>query len=144
MKIDLTTQSWCLINNLSLSGFVLSMLDRFGTPVETLLVGAFHNEGRGAQRDMELDMHQDGIRDPTLARRQGGSYVEHPDVDIVGFYCLREDKDCTTFVQEIGGDTIHSIKLKTGGALILDNRRVRHGRKGEVNDRVLFRIWMTR
>ena len=138
---------WHVVWGFDLGEFVLAMLDTFGRPVETMLVGAFNDEGRGAQRDMELDMHQDGIRDPALAARQGGSYVENPDVDVVGMYCLRDNPECVTRVvrTDVGpAPTVHRVVLGTGEALLFDNRRVRHARVGPVGDRVLMRVWMTR
>jgi len=127
----------------SLEEFVFGMLT-LGKPVETFLVGAFSDTGRGAQRDMGLVMHRDGEYDAQLAKDQGGMYVEHPGgVDIVGFYCLRDNPLCETLVKYSASAIVHSIVLKKGEALILDNRRVQHARSGPVGDRLLLRIWIT-
>ena len=126
----------------SLEAFIFGMLT-LGKPIETLLVGAFNDSGRGAQRDMDLVLHRDGEYDEQLAKDQGDMYVEHPGgVDFVGFYCLRDNPLCWTLVQENGHDTVHAMVLKKGEALVLDNRRVKHARSGPVGDRLLFRIWI--
>lgn len=132
---------WYIVRHFSLEKFILSMLS-FGCPIETLLVGAFKKEGRGAQRDMELDMHQDGIYSSALEKRQGTTYVENPNVDIVGMYCIRGNSNCSTIIEELGSGEISGVVLNSGEALILNNRRVLHGRKGPVGDRVLFRMWL--
>ena len=109
---------WHVVRGFDLGAFVLAMIDTFGRPVETLLVGAFNDEG-----------------------------VENPDVDVVGMYCLRENRECVTRIvrTDVGpGATTHEVVLGTGSALLFDNRRVRHGRVGPVGDRVLMRVWMTR
>ena len=141
---DFDVRPWYVARDLSLSEFVLATIDSFGAPVETLLVGAFRDEGRGAQRDMELDMHQDGVRSSDLARRQGGTYVENPDVDVVGMYCVRGNPECVTLVEEIDSGVVHRVILAAGEAILFDNHRVRHGREGPVGDRVLLRIWIKR
>lgn len=135
---------WTVVRGFSLSEFILAMLDNFGELLETLLVGAFKEEGRGAQRHMILDMHQDGIRSPALERRQGSTYVENPDVDVVGMYCIRENPECVTLIQSLDTGVIDEVVLRSGEALLFDNRRVNHGRVGPVGARVLFRMWMSR
>lgn len=141
-QVDLNGQPWCLVWDLSLNEFVLSMLETFGRPIETLLVGAFYDEGRAAQRDIDVDLHHDGVYSEAVAKTQGGTYIEAKDVRVVGFYCLVENTTCTTLVQEVKSGEIHHTVLRANEALILDNRRVKHARIGPVGNRVLFRMWM--
>ncbi len=125
-----------------LEQFVLGML-ALGKPVETLLVGVFNDTGRGAQRDMDLTLHRDGEYDAQLAADQGGMYVEHPGgVDYVGFYCITDNPKCATCIQMDDSNKVQEIVLKSGQALIFDNRLMRHGRKGPVGKRILFRLWI--
>ena len=66
-----------ILTDATLEQFILGML-KLGTPVETLLVGAFNTEGRAAQRDMDLVLHRDGEYNEQLAKDQGDMYVTHP------------------------------------------------------------------
>jgi hypothetical protein len=124
----------------NLEQFILGMLT-LGTPIETLLVGAFNKEGRGAQRDMELDFHRDGEYSDKLAKRQG-MYVEAKNIDIVGFFCITPNVGCKTHIRIDGDDNVHTLLLGKSDALVFDNRRVQHARTGDVGARLLFRIWL--
>ncbi len=132
---------WYVLTDYSMRAFVLGML-ALGNPVETLLVGAFYKEGRSAQRDMPLVMHQDGVRNEQLERDQGVPYVENPDVDFVGMYCLRGKPETVTYLRVLGEIQMHEIVLETGQGLVWDNRRVEHGRSGPVGNRVIQRMWI--
>lgn len=117
-----------------LNEFILGMLE-LGRPLETSLVGVFDTEGRGSRRDMDLPPHQDGKYSKALAEVQGGTYVEKEGIDIVGLYCLRESDSITVVDDE-------EITLREGEALVFDNHRVLHGRRGAVGKRILLRIWI--
>ncbi len=131
-----------MLVNRTLDRFILGML-KLGKPVETLLVGAFNTEGRGAQRDMNLVLHRDGEYDEQLAKDQGDMYVEHScGVDYVGFYCIKESLDCNTIIQVDGEEEFHEVIQRKGEALIFDNRKIKHGRVGPVGDRLLLRMWI--
>lgn len=124
----------------SLDDFIMSML-ALGTPLEVSLVGVFDNDGngRGSRRDVDLPMHQDGIYSAKLADVQHGYYVEKPGIDIVGLYCIKEGTGkCITLVDDA------EIELKEKQAVVFDNNRVYHGRKGDVGERLLMRIWIKR
>ena len=132
--------------------FSLGML-RFGIPVESVFVGAYDDHARGARRDMELPYHRDGEYSRRLALQQGNHYVEIPDVTLVGFYCLVDNPATETLLiaTEAPADSVRddavpdeTVRLRKGQALVFDNKRVVHARRGPVGDRVLFRIWVTR
>lgn len=121
----------------TLDEFVLGML-ALGTPIETSIVGVFTDKGRGSQRDIELPLHKDGVYSKALAEAQGGTYVERRNIDVVGMYCIREGEgQCLTLI----GDA--EIELKQGQALVFDNTKVEHGRKGAVGSRILLRMWIS-
>ncbi len=127
-----------IIADISLDEFILGMLT-LGTPLELALVGVFDTKSdvRGSRRDIELPLHQDGKYSQKLAEAQGGTYVEAKDIDIVGLYCLRDGEEpCYTLI----GDT--EINLESNQALILDNNKIMHGRKGPVGNRILVRMWL--
>lgn len=131
------TKSYCVYKFDSSDEFILYMLS-LGYPLEISLVGAFDSKGRGSRRDVDLPLHRDGEYSSELANVQGGMFVEKKNIDIVGLYCIREDltDKCLTLV----GDD--EIELKEKQALIFDNRKVLHGRKGEVGNRLLIRMWI--
>lgn len=129
--------------------FILGMLS-LGKVLETSLVGSFEDAsapGRGSLRDVDLPLHRDGVFSAALAAVQGGHHVERPGIDYVGLYCLRagEEPCYTTLDWEREADAWRSpfcVNLKAGEALVLDNRRVMHGRRGPVGRRVLLRVWV--
>ena len=127
--------------HVSLEDFILGMLN-LGTPVETLLVGSFYDEGRLAQRDEDISWHHDGTYDAAIASAQGGIYVEHKSVDIIGFYCIKGLSGCETHVKDQDGSILRMV-LRQGDVLVLDNKIVQHRRVGKVGDRVLFRMWIS-
>jgi hypothetical protein len=129
--------SFYTIDNSSLEEFIFGML-QLGKPLDISIVGVFdEGPGRGSRRDVDLPLHQDGIYSQALADSQGGEYIEQPGIDIVGLYCLREgDTECLTLIDNT------EINLKKGQALIFDNQKVSHGRKGQVGNRILIRIWI--
>ena len=121
-----------------LEEFLLGMLS-LGKPLEMSLVGVFDHEGRGSRRDIDLPLHRDGEYSQALAEKQGGLYVENSSIDIVGMYCLRAGSEpCWTLVDDA------EVNLQRGQALIFDNKRVLHGRRGPVGDRLLLRVWVQR
>lgn len=127
---------WYVVEDLSLEDFLLGMLE-LGKPLEVSLVGNFDAQGRGSRRDMDLPLHEDGVYSQALTEAQGGTYVDFPGIDIVGLYCLRGSPErCFTLV----GDA--EVELHKGQALVFDNHRVLHGRRGPVGYRVLLRIWL--
>lgn len=76
---------------------------------------------------------------------QQGKYVERPNVDVIGMYCVRRngDRPCYTTVSEDGRAVVAEVDLKAGEALIMDNR-LWHGRRGAVGERLLIRFWVTK
>lgn len=125
--------------------FLLGMC-QLGTPLDVSLVGAFDQSGtvgRGSRRDMDLPLHRDGVHSAALAAAQGGVYVERPGIGIVGLYCLRSGTDpCFTTLSTNDTTAEQSINLGAGQALIFDNTKLYHGRRGPVGDRVLLRVWV--
>ncbi len=130
---------------MSTEDFILGMLS-LGTPVEMSLVGSFEpsgTKGRGSRRDMPLPLHRDGVFSSVLAAVQGGHYVENPNVDLVGLYCLRSSPEpCYTILADDSGKELFQVSLETGEALIFDNHAVLHGREGPVGQRILIRFWI--
>ena len=119
-----------LLDNLTATDFILKMIE-MGTPIETSLVGVFDDKGRGSRRDIPLPLHRDGDYS-----------TDHKDkIDIVGLYCVNEG-DARTLIEH--DNVLLKFKLKKGEALIFDNKTVRHGREGEVKDRLLMRIWISK
>lgn len=143
-----TPESWYR-EFMRLEDFLLGMLE-LGSPIEISYVGVFDETGRGSRRDMDLPMHRDGEYSAKLAKAQGGTYVEQPNVDFVGMYCLRSGGDCVTILKAKTDAALsgqmgeQEIKLFHGEALIFDNTKVMHGRRGLVGDRILLRIWISK
>lgn len=138
---------WSVIS-CSIEEFLIGM-SALGTPQEIQMVGAFkpaHDASvRTAHRDVDLPLHRDGIYTKAIADMQRGTYVEKPNVDIIGMYCVRENghaDECLTTVSEDGETEIAAVALKAGEALVMDNR-LWHGRRGPVGDRLLIRFWTT-
>ncbi len=139
--------SWYVEDFPTLDNFILEML-KIGTPIEASIVGVFDpkGKGRGSRQEMDLPLHRDGEYSKDLADAQGGHYVDTPGgVDIVALYCIREgDENCETLIKPDDSDEVIPIMLKRGQALVFDNRRVLHGRRGAVGSRILMRIWLRR
>jgi|SRR5436309_12106554 len=136
MKNVYYTDSWYTVS-CTLEEFILIMLT-LGEPLEISLVGNFDKTRRGSRRDIELPLHRDGQYSEELAKAQGGFYIENKNIDIVGLYCIRNDPlvKCITLV----GDA--EVELQKGQALIFNNKKVLHGRKGQVGERLLLRFWI--
>lgn len=135
------------VKKLSIEEFLIGM-SGLGTPQEIQMVGAFARADdtttRTAHRDVDLPFHRDGIYTKALADMQQGMYVEKPNVDIIGMYCVRaNDVPCFTTISEDGQNKVAEVNLATGEALIMDNRWW-HGRHGAVGRRLLIRFWVTR
>lgn len=122
--------NWKLLDSLTLESFIKHMLE-LGTPLETSLVGNFDKTGRGSRRDIPLPLHRDG----DYSTQYRGK------IDYVGLYCINPSK-VITIVEDQG--SLHYLNLKKSEALIINNHACRHARQGEVNDRLLFRIWITK
>lgn len=121
--------SWVLIENTSADNFICEML-KLGTPLETSLVGAFDTKGRGSRRNIDLPLHRDGDYSTAYKGK----------IDIVGLYCIKENNLAMTIIES--GDECNTLVLKRNQALIFDNNRCRHGRKGDVTNRILLRVWV--
>ena len=136
------------VKKLSIEEFLIGMSE-LGIPQEIQMVGSFAKGDdttvRTAHRDIDLPFHRDGIYTKAIADMQQGKYVEKPNVDIIGMYCVRTNNDepCYTTVSEDGLNTIFEVNLKAGEALIMDNR-LWHGRRGAVGKRLLIRFWITK
>lgn len=130
------------ITCVSLDEFIIGMLS-LGKPLETSIVGVFDDSTRGSRRDMDLPLHRDGEYSEELAKAQGGDYVEFPGIDVVGLYCIRQgETPCYTLLDD--GINGFDLDLKTGEGLVFDNRRLLHGRRGLVGNRLLMRMWIER
>ena len=112
--------------------FILEML-KLGKPIELSLVGVFEKEGRGSKRDIELPFHRDGDYSKDIAAKHS--------IDYVGLYCIKGGETETVIKVESTGQE-HSIVLKEGQAVIMDNKAVLHARRGNVGDRLLMRVWI--
>lgn len=135
------------VKQLSIEEFLVGM-SGLGTPQEIQMVGSFaaadDTTVRTAHRDIDLPLHRDGVYTKALADMQQGKYVEKPNVDIIGMYCVRtNDAPCYTTVSEDGQNVVAEVDLKAGEALIMDNR-LWHGRHGPVGKRLLIRFWITK
>lgn len=135
------------VKQLSIEEFLIGM-SGLGTPQEIQMVGSFAKTNdetiRTAHRDVNLPLHRDGVYTKAIADMQQGRYVEKPNVDIIGMYCVRANAEpCYTTVSEDGQTIIAEIDLKSGEALIMDNR-LWHGRHGSVGNRLLIRFWVTK
>ena len=116
--------------NITADKFILEML-KLGKPVETSLVGVFDSEGRGSRRDVDLPFHRDGDYSKDIATKHS--------IDYVGLYCIRGGDSKTLL--EVDGQEIE-LTIKEGQAIIMNNRNIRHARKGPVGDRLLLRVWI--
>ena len=116
--------------NITADKFILEML-KLGKPIETSLVGVFDSEGRGSRRDVDLPFHRDGDYSKDIATKHN--------IDYVGLYCIRGGESKTLL--EVDGQEIE-LTLKEGQAIIMNNRNIRHARKGPVGDRLLLRVWI--
>jgi hypothetical protein len=136
------------VKKLTIEEFLVGM-SSLGTPQEIQMVGSFARADdttvRTAHRDVDLPLHRDGIYTKAIADMQQGKYVERPNVDIIGMYCVRTngDQPCYTLVSEDGQTIVAEVNLKAGEALIMDNRWW-HGRRGTVGTRLLIRFWVTK
>ena len=137
------------VKKLSVEEFLIGM-SSLGTPQEIQMVGSFARADdesvRTAHRDVDLPFHRDGVYAKAIADMQQGKYVEQPNVDIIGMYCVRADdgdEPCFTTVSEDGQNVVCEVPLKAGEALIMDNRWW-HGRRGPVGKRLLIRFWITK
>ena len=119
-----------LYENITADNFILEML-KLGKPIETSLVGAFDSEGRGSRRDVDLPFHRDGDYSKEVASKHS--------IDYVGLYCIKGGESKTLL--EVEGKEIE-LTLKEGQAIIINNKNIRHARKGSVGDRLLLRIWI--
>lgn len=142
------TEPWS-VGKMTIEEFLVGMCS-LGTPQEIQMVGAFAKADdsmvRTAHRDVDLPFHRDGVYTKSIADMQGGMYVEKPNVDIIGMYCVRAgDEPCWTIVSEDEGgkNILHEVNLTAGEALIMDNH-LWHGRRGAVGKRLLIRFWTTK
>jgi len=119
-----------IYENITADKFILEML-KLGKPIETSLVGVFDSEGRGSRRDVDLPFHRDGDYSKDIATKHS--------IDYVGLYCIRGGESKTLL--EVDGQEIE-LTLKEGQAIIMNNRNIRHARKGPVGDRLLLRVWI--
>src|SRR5947209_4708473 len=88
------------VKKLSIEEFMVGM-SGLGTPQEIQMVGSFADKDdhsvRTAHRDVDLPLHRDGVYTKAIADIQQGKYVEKPNVDIIGMYCVRaNDVPCYT------------------------------------------------
>lgn len=159
------TKPWQVLT-LDAEDFLVGMSE-IGTPQQMSMVGSFADPDdqtvRTAHRDKDLPWHRDGIRSQAIADMQGGNYIEAPNVDIVGMYCLRDNQTvsrgggighepCYTELAEANPDAdpydldqfmvVAKVDLYPGQALIWDNR-LWHRRYGKVGNRLLVRFWTT-
>lgn len=135
------------VAGMSIEEFFIGM-SSLGTPQEIQIVGTFAEANdaavRTAHRDTDLPFHRDGIYTKSIADMQEGKYVEKPNVDIVGLYCVRAGEEpCYTTISDDGEHQIAEVNLKAGEALVMDNR-LWHGRRGNVGKRLLIRFWVTK
>lgn len=131
-----TPKPWYLTDEYSLEEFITGMLE-FGKPVEVSLVGVFDSAGRGSRCDVEMQPHHDG----------GYTKIEgQPRPDYVGLYCIREGEyECITEIYDpIKYEKSDEVNLKRGEALIFDNNRIAHARRGKVGSRLLLRVWIVK
>jgi hypothetical protein len=134
------------VQTCSIEEFLVGM-SSLGTPQEIQMVGSFADKDdtkvRTAHRDVDLPLHRDGVYTKALADMQEGMYVEKPNVDIIGMYCVRaNDVPCYTTVSKDGMTVLAEVNLGAGQALVMDNTWW-HGRRGPVGKRLLIRFWTT-
>lgn len=144
--LDFKTKPWNLLT-VTADEFLIGM-SSLGMYQDLNLVGAFAADPddptvRTAHRDTDLPYHRDGIYTEAIAAMQGGMYIEKPNVDVVGMYCLRtNDAPCHTILSADRETVDAEIDLQAGQALVWDNR-LWHGRRGPVGKRLLVRFWTT-
>jgi len=119
-----------LVEDTTADQFIIDML-KLGKPIETSLVGVFDSEGRGSRRDVDLPLHRDGDYSKDIAAKHS--------IDYVGLYCIKGGESKT--ILEVDGQEIE-LTLKERQAIIMNNKNVRHARKGPVGDRLLLRVWI--
>jgi hypothetical protein len=129
---------WKLIPSTNADEFLKYVLT-LGKPTEVSIVGAYNNEGRGSTQDMDLPLHYDGDYSARKAAEKGLTFDKK--IDILALYCIKSG-DTVTNLEWNGNHA--SIVLKTGQALIIDNKHCKHGRTGAVGDRLLLRVWIER
>lgn len=160
--IDIT-KPWQVIE-MTAQQFLLDMA-ALGKYQDINLVGAYADPddqtARTAHRDKDLPWHRDGIESQAIKDMQGGKYITKPDVDVVGMFCLRDNRwgfdggehiPCRTILAEAAPDAdpyddsqftiLTEVDLQPGQALVWDNR-LWHRRQGPVGSRVLVRFWST-
>jgi hypothetical protein len=120
-----------IYNDIKLEDFIVEAL-KFGKPIFTSIVGVFDTKGLGHRRDIELPFHRDGDYSPEIT-------AEHS-IDYVAMHCIR-DGEVTTMFEFDDGSTAEFV-FKKDQAIIFDNQRCKHARKGKVGDRLLLRIWI--
>lgn len=135
---------WELIQSTTADEFLKYVL-ALGKPSEVSIIGAYNKEGRGSTQDMDLPLHYDGDYSARKAAEKGLTFDKK--IDILALYCLKGG-DTATNLEWFDGDArsfyTTSIVLKTGQALIVDNKHCKHGRTGAVGDRLLLRVWIER
>jgi len=119
-----------LVEDTTADQFIIDML-KLGKPIETSLVGVFDSEGRGSRRDVDLPLHRDGDYSKDIAAKHS--------IDYVGLYCIKGGESKT--ILEVDGQEIE-LTLKERQAIIMNNKNIRHARKGPVGDRLLLRVWI--
>lgn len=164
--IDLS-QPWQVLD-MTAESFLIEMAS-IGKYQDINLVGSFEEPDdqtkRTAHRDKDLPWHRDGISSRAIADMQGGMYIEKPNVDVVGMFCLRDNRGpsdaafpegvhfpCYTVLAEAAPDAdpyddsqfkiVTEVDLRPGQALVWDNR-LWHRRHGAVGKRMLIRFWTT-
>lgn len=161
MNLDLKTKPFQVIT-LDPRDFLLGMLD-IGYPQSITNVASIADPddqtARTAYRDKDLPWHRDGIESQAIKDMQGGMYIEAPNVDLVGMYCLRDNWSndrghipCYTVLAKAAPDadpyddsqfeTVAEVDLLPDQALVWDNR-LWHRRHGPVGNRALIRYWTT-
>ncbi len=161
LAIDLS-KPWQVVE-MTAEEFLLRMA-AIGPYKDINLVGSFADPddqaARTAHRDKDLPWHRDGIESQAIKDMQGGRYITAPNVDVVGMYCLRDNREpgsdvrtpCYTVLAEAAPDAdpyddsqfaiVAEVDLRPGQALIWDNR-LWHRRHGPVGSRVNIRFWST-
>ena len=162
LPIDLS-KPWQVIKFGTADMFLPAMAS-IGPYKDLNLVGSYADPddqtARTAHRDKDLPWHRDGIESQAIKDMQGGNYITAPNVDVVGMYCISDNRDpdsgnripCFTVLAEAAPDAdpydesqfkiIAEVDLRPGDALIWDNR-LWHRRHGPVGSRVLVRFWST-
>jgi len=166
MKMDIDLSLPFQVITTTAKDFLIGMAS-IGKYQDINLVGSFADpddqSARTAHRDKDLPWHRDGIESQAIKDMQGGMYIEKPNVDVVGMYCLRENRQhdsidtyehisCYTVLAEAAPDAdpyddsqfkiVAEVDLHQGQALVWDNR-LWHRRHGPVGQRMLIRFWTT-